>query len=229
MGDAGPQSTRYGHGVEVEVAGETLCLLPQRAAYWPRRATLLVADAHFGKAAAFRALGQPVPHGTTADNLDRLDQMLLSHTVQRLVFLGDFLHARHGRSDALLASLLAWRQRHALLECVLVRGNHDRHAGDPPDALGFHVVVEPWLLPPFALCHEPGLLEPGHYALAGHLHPAVQLVGPAFERIRLPCFSFDAHSGLLPAFGAFTGAALIAPQPGRRLFVVGDDAVWPVC
>ncbi|TJZ72981.1 hypothetical protein [Chitiniphilus eburneus] len=55
---------------------------------------------------------------------------------------------------------------------------------------------------PFALCHEPGQAVPGHYALAGHVHLAVQPVGPAFERIRLPCFGLDEHSGLLLDFGA---------------------------
>ena len=30
------------------IAGEELTLLAERAAYWPRRATLFVADAHFG-------------------------------------------------------------------------------------------------------------------------------------------------------------------------------------
>jgi metallophosphoesterase superfamily enzyme len=57
--------------------GDTvLWLLADRALYWPERRWLCVADAHFGKAAAFRALGQPVPRGTTANNLARLDAQL---------------------------------------------------------------------------------------------------------------------------------------------------------
>ena len=44
-----------------EVAGERLVLLPEMAAYWERAGTLLVADPHFGKAAAFRAAGIPEP------------------------------------------------------------------------------------------------------------------------------------------------------------------------
>ena len=43
--------------LETEAGGERLWLLPDRAAYWPRTETLLVADAHLGKAAAFRREG----------------------------------------------------------------------------------------------------------------------------------------------------------------------------
>ncbi len=35
----------------VDIAGERLVLLPERAAFWERASTLLVADAHWGKAA----------------------------------------------------------------------------------------------------------------------------------------------------------------------------------
>ncbi|WP_159670985.1 ligase-associated DNA damage response endonuclease PdeM [Andreprevotia sp. IGB-42] len=213
----------------IDVAGEMLQLLPERALYWARKAMLLVADAHFGKAAAFRALGQPVPHGTTASNLARLDLLLAAYPVRQLVFLGDLLHARHGRSTDMLAQLREWRARHAALQCVLIRGNHDQHAGDPPEELAMQVMSEPWLQPPFALCHEPDSeVPPGYYTLAGHVHPALQLAGPAFEHLRLPCFCFDHNVGLLPAFGAFTGTAQVHRQPGRRLFVIGDDTVWAV-
>ena len=60
----------------VELAGEELWLLAEKAIYWPRHTTLLIADAHFGKSAAYRQLGQPVPVGTTQANLGVLDTLL---------------------------------------------------------------------------------------------------------------------------------------------------------
>ncbi|HCC60477.1 MAG TPA: DEAD/DEAH box helicase, partial [Pseudomonas sp.] len=33
---------------------------------------------------------------------------------------------------------------------------------------------------------------------------------------------------LLPAFGSFTGMMEVGADPGRRLFVAGDDGVWQV-
>ena len=82
----------------VTVAGETLWLLPEHAVWWPRAAMLMAADVHIGKAAAFRALGQPVPHGTTAENLARLLDLARRFPVRDLIFLGDFLHARAART-----------------------------------------------------------------------------------------------------------------------------------
>jgi metallophosphoesterase superfamily enzyme len=79
----------------IELAGERVLLLPQKALFWPRARMLLIADIHFGKAASFRALGIPVPRGTTTENLASLDALIASYDVQHIVFLGDFLHDRH--------------------------------------------------------------------------------------------------------------------------------------
>ena len=211
----------------VHVAATELVLLPERAAWWPAVRTLLVADAHWGKAASFRAGGIAAPHGTTAGGLARLDAVLARHAATRIVFLGDFLHAREGRAARTLERLVAWREAHRELELLLVRGNHDRHAGDPPSELDVTCVDEPLADGPFAFAHHPGTRSPA-YVLAGHLHPGARLAGPAGERMRLPCFWFRAHEAVLPAFGAFTGLADIAPAPGDRVFVVAGDEVVPV-
>ena len=59
----------------VHLAGEELWLLPEKAIYWPAQQALLIADVHFGKAAAYRSLGQPVPQGTTASNITVLNMV----------------------------------------------------------------------------------------------------------------------------------------------------------
>ncbi len=209
---------------EVEVGGELLRLHPERAAWWPQRQTLLVADAHIGKAVAFRRLGVPVPQGTTGETVARLDTLLARTGARRVVFLGDLLHAGRGRAAATLDAVARWRDRHPTLELVLVRGNHDRHAGDPPPGWGMQVADEPFMLGPLALCHHPVPVA-GAYALAGHRHPCVVLRGRAHERLRLPCFHFGAAVGVLPAFGAFTGMHAVRPAPGDRVFVIAGDLV----
>lgn len=211
----------------VELAGRELWLLADRALWWPAERCLLVADVHFGKAAAFRRLGQPVPQGTTTDNLQRLDARLARLDCRELIFLGDFLHARQGRAPGTLAMLAEWRARHSELVVTLVRGNHDRHAGDPPVELDIQVVEEPLLRAPFSLQHEPDP-TPGYHTLAGHLHPAVRLRGRGRQSLRLPCFVLGQEVSLLPAFGGFTGAMEIRRQPGQRVFVIGDGGIWPV-
>ena len=194
----------------IELCGQKLWLLPDKAIYWPARRALLVADVHIGKAASYRALHQPVPRGTTQATLARLDTLLAEHECELLIVLGDFLHARTARAPATLALVQAWRERHPQLSIVLIRGNHDRHAGDPPVSLGIDVVDEPWIMGPFALQHEPEA-HPTHTVLAGHVHPAFVLRGKARQRLRLPRFVIDNQVCLLPAFGAFTGGWDIEP------------------
>ncbi|MEN5302193.1 ligase-associated DNA damage response endonuclease PdeM [Pseudomonas sp. TWI628] len=209
----------------VEHCGETLWLLADKAIYWPARRTLLVADVHIGKAASYRALHQPVPRGTTAATLARLETLLNSYDCEQLIILGDFLHARAALSPGTLASLHAWRSRHRAVKMVLVRGNHDRHAGDPPAELRIEVRDEPLLLAPFALQHDP-TPHPSHPVLAGHVHPVYVLRGRARQRLRLPCFLIDAQVSLLPAFGEFTGGWRVEPGSGTRVFLAGGDQVW---
>lgn len=211
----------------VVVAGEELVLLPERAIHWPRRETLLVADPHFGKAATFRLAGLFVPRGTTESALARLDRMLDATGARRLVFLGDFLHAREGRSDEMLHAVATWRRRHAATEIVLVRGNHDRRAGDPPGSLEIECVDAPHVDAPFVLSHHPRASE-GHYVLSGHVHPCVRVRGRARQSHRLPCFWFGRETAVLPAFGEFTGCAEVGPVPGDRVFVVAENEVVAV-
>lgn len=207
----------------IVVAGETVLLLAQKALYWPREKLLVVADIHFGKAASFRAQGVPVPRGTTSQNLDALDALLAQYEIGRIVFLGDFLHARAAHASATQRAMLAWRSRHPGLALTLVRGNHDRHAGDPAGALGIELVDEPHPIGPFWFCHHPDIAAPG-YVLAGHVHPAY-LLSTRVDSLRLPCFVVGAARMVLPSFGAFTGGHVFAPAPGDAVYVSSGEAV----
>lgn len=211
----------------IGIAGTTVELLAGRALYWPAGNLLCIADAHFGKAAAFRAMGQPVPSGTTVANLKRIDALLVERDVKHLVFLGDFLHARKSLTSALVHTLAAWRGRHPGLKCTLVRGNHDQRAGDPPAALRFDVVDEPYLVGPFALAHHP-TPHPTHHVIAGHIHPVYELRGKARQVLRLPCFVVSDRMTLAPSFGEFTGGFDIGPREGERVFVADGEGVWAV-
>ena len=209
----------------VHWAGEDLHLLPERALWWPAGETLFLADLHIGKAATYRALGQPVPSGTTQENLTRLSVLIAQHRPAHLVFLGDFLHAAAARTTDVMAALAAWRKSHAALVMTLVRGNHDSRAGDPPASLHIEVVDEPYLHGPFALCHHPQR-HATHFVLAGHVHPVCRLSGRGRDSLRMPCFVAQARQAVLPAFGEFTGGWLVAGEPGRALYPVGGLHVW---
>ena len=213
----------------LHASGQALRLLPERAALHVATRTLFIADLHLGKSAAFRARGLPVPHGTTADNLARLASLVRDHAVTRIVFLGDLLHSKHAQSAAQVAPVRVWRDAHASLACVLVRGNHDAHAGDPPSSLAFEVVDEPWPVPGadgLVACHHPRRVD-GATVLAGHWHPAITLRGPARDQQRLACFCLVDGVLVLPAFGAFTGSSPHEPPAGAMCWPVGGGQVWP--
>lgn len=218
--------------LRIELAGAAVVLHPSGAAFLPAEETLLIADAHFGKAVSFRKLGVPVPRGTTTETLESLTAVIGQTQARRVVFLGDFLHSRHAHAPPTLAAIARWREQHAGLELTLVRGNHDDRAGDPPPGLAIHAVDEPLMAGPFALCHHPRPVA-GAYVLAGHWHPCISVSGRAFERLRLPCFWFGDDSGalpqravgVLPAFGSFTGMQRIEPRAGDRIFPVAGDVV----
>lgn len=211
---------------ELEIAGERVRLSPLRVLYLPAHDTLVVADLHWGKAATFRAQGVPLPPGTTRSDLERLSTALSEFHASRLIVIGDMLHARAGRHERTLQAVADWRVAHSQLEMVLVRGNHDAHAGDPPAALNIRCVDGPLLVGAFACAHHPAI-HASHYVLAGHLHPHVQLRGRGRQSLRLPCFVFRERDAVLPAFTAFTGTGAYEALHGDRVFAVAGDEIVP--
>lgn len=217
--------------LRIRLVGADVALHASGAVFLPAHHTLLVADAHFGKAVSFRRLGVPVPVGTTTETLDALAALVAGTGASQVVFLGDFLHSARAHAAGTLGALGRWRAAHPALALTLVRGNHDDRAGDPPANLGIHVLDEPLALGPFALCHHPQPVT-GAYVLAGHWHPCVRLAGKGNDRLRLPCFWLGDEArhpvGVLPAFGSFTGMHPIERRDGDRVFAVAGEVVREV-
>ena len=217
--------------ISIEHAGEHLQLLPERALFWPRRRTLFIADAHFGKDAHFRGAGIPIPVGPSCGDLARLASIVDTCAAERLIVLGDFLHAHPDPAEPFLETFRAWRRRRSALEVAAVIGNHDRHGAVARLSEDLRWVEDPWLEGPFALRHVPDA-SPDGYVLAGHLHPVIRLRGPGGDRLRLPVFWFAQRFAVLPSFGSFTGGHPIRHGAGDRVFAVGPDGVldvsWPL-
>ncbi|MFN7020924.1 MAG: ligase-associated DNA damage response endonuclease PdeM [Phycisphaerales bacterium] len=191
---------------------------------------LIVADLHLGKTAAFRAGGVPVPEVIDAE---LLALSLLADRLRPDVLLiaGDLLHARTGTTERVLNAMRRWRARHAEIEVILVRGNHDLSAGDPPKDLDIRTVAEPFVLhedDPIAFAHDPAVArECARPVICGHLHPSVSLRdGPA--SMRAPCFWVRPHELIVPAYGRFTGTRNIRPGPRDRCLAVGPGVVVEV-
>jgi len=205
----------------VDIAGETMHLLADRALFWPARERLLIADLHLGKGDVFRAAGIALPSGGTAHDLARLDRLIDATAASELWILGDLLHGatHHVRWRE---GWDRWRSAHAGLCIAALRGNHDRHRDDAAldiDALG-ESVAEDGLL----LRHEP-LPDPAHHVIAGHLHPTLRLPG---IRRALPGFWLRPGLTVLPAFSAFTGGQSVERTRGDRFAVCTEGQVFLV-
>ena len=213
--------------MNLEWNNEKLELCPEKAVYWPAQKILFVADPHFGKAATFRKVGIPVPELTTADDCLRLEKLILRTKPEKLVFLGDFFHARQGRTNPVRTLLFAWRESIPKVELHLVRGNHDIQSGDPWPELEIQCHPDPWNGTSIECRHIP-IEKPQRPYLAGHLHPGFTLMGKSRAGIRSACFQVGRDSMILPAFGSFTGLKNIRPQRGDQVFLTDGSEIIKV-
>ena len=209
-----------GESLELQLAGEPMHLLADRALYWPDRRRLLIADLHLGKGDTFRASGIALPSGGTALDLAQLAALAAQTGATSAWILGDVLH---GRVD-LRAWRHAWhdfRERLPGLEIAVVGGNHDRalaRSGLDLTLLGDAIVDGP-----FVLRHAPAGDPRGH-VVCGHLHPVLKLPGLA----RAPAFWLRRDRTVLPAFSAFTGGMPIRLAPGEAAVACNGEALVAV-
>ncbi len=210
--------------IQLDVGRDRLLLLPERAAFRPADATLFVADLHVGKAATFRSHGVAIPPGTTDETLNRLGRLVAATCTRRVVILGDLLHAAAGRHARTEARLAHWCAARSDLRLALIRGNHDRAAGDPDAALGISIHDAPHVDGDVVLFHHPPTAHPRPW-LAGHIHPGVRLAGAGRQRLTVPCFHVTGGGVVLPAFGAFTGLGMVSVAAGDQIFAIAGDAL----
>lgn len=216
FGDGGPP--------EAEVV-----LLPERAVWWPAARTLLVADLHLGKCEAMRAQGAPMTHAALATDLVRLASVIRRTEVERVIVLGDLLHAAAGVTQTLTESVREWRESTIDdVQIVVVPGNHDGKIEAVGGAWRLTIGEQEYREGSFAFCHDPehGSARAGTYTWSGHVHPVATLHGSR-DSLRLPCFHLGRWGGVLPAFASFSGGVALRRYDRDRVFVIAGDRVVP--
>lgn len=207
-------------GLTITVRGEEIVLLPQRAAYWPRERTLVLADLHWGKSETFVKSGLPLPLGASEAELTRLGRLIREVDAERVLVLGDLIHAARGVTDALIEMVASFRLGHPV-RIQLVTGNHD--VGDLPAAWNIERVGSFVDEGPFRFRHMPDEKHE-RFVWAGHLHPTVRLEGGG-DLLRLPCFRVSRHCLILPAFSDFTNGIVMHREPGVARYAIADSHV----
>jgi DNA ligase-associated metallophosphoesterase len=207
-----------------EIMEEQFDLMPERALFWERRETLLVADTHWGKEGGFLRVGRKSGHENITEDLSRLSRALNRKMAKRLLVLGDLINSRTGRDPVLMNKLEKWRNCHPDLEITVVRGENDQDSFKSLESWDFLFVDGPILIPPFFIRHNATRGETA-YTIAGHLHPAVELVNEDGQRVRRHCFWFGKRIGVLPAFGSNPNSRLFKPDREDDVFIVEEEKV----
>jgi DNA ligase-associated metallophosphoesterase len=213
----------------IKVAGHVFLPIAAGALYWESEDTLLVADLHLEKGAAYAARGMMLPPYDTRSTLKRLAACLEMFSPRRVVALGDSFH----RSE--LAGRLSAEDREELTtlqqgrDWYWILGNHDP---DLPESIG-GFVCRSLMIGGITLCHQPSLGRAPE--IAGHLHPVARIARRG-EGIRRKCFATDGNRLVMPAFGAFTGGLNLLDAAFSSLFrwhrleawLTGRTGVYPL-
>lgn len=217
---------RYSTSTYFQLLDQDLRLYPHKALFWEQEELLLIADLHFGKVTHFRKSGIPVPRVASEKNWAKMNYLIVDCQPKRVIFLGDLFHSDHNEEWEQFGRLI---ERFSEISFELVIGNHDildqRHYSK------YHIKIHnPELnMPPFLFTHIPLEDYQGKaYNIAGHIHPAVKFRGEARQGLKVPCYYFGEHQGILPAFGSFTGFHAIRPGKTDAVFVLTEDKVIQV-
>lgn len=206
--------------VEIELAGERVLLLVQRALWWPSQKTLIIADVHWGKAGHFRRHGIAMPVRAGQSNETKLAALIKDLGTERLLIAGDLFHSA---DNAEVENFTHWRRAHESLHIDFVMGNHDILSRERYAGWNLTLHPETLHLAPFLIAHD--CVESAHFVIHGHIHPGVRIGGRGRAGVAVACFAQDARRMILPAFGAFTGNYYLEPARFTAMYAVGEDEV----
>jgi len=211
--------------LKTQILSNEIELLAEKALKLTAINTIIIADLHLGKIEHFRLSGINLPAAAASHTEERLSTLIQKHQPSRVVFLGDLFHSLKNKSYESFQTLIKTFDN---ITFDLVIGNHDIMTTENYSDLGLNVTEEVninglWLT------HEPqDEIKEGYYNIAGHIHPGIKLKGKGRQKLTLPCFYFGAHSGLLPAFGYFTGKAIIKIEKKSDIFAIAEDKIFRI-
>lgn len=200
--------------LEVAIGGQACLLDHSGAMLLPSEETLVVADLHLEKGAAFARRGMFLPPYDTPSTLAALADAVSRLNPRRVIALGDSFHDRAGPehlSERDRASLAAIQDG---LDWTWIAGNHDP---DLPAALGGRFVAET-SCGDLVFRHQPQAGTARE--VAGHLHPAARVVMRG-RGVRCRAFVTDGERCVMPAFGAYAGGLNVCDPVFAPLFPNG--------
>lgn len=211
------------NGYNVNLAGHSFLLLPQRALFWSEYQILIIADLHLGKVSHFRKSGVALPVDAILHQMARLKDLIGSIKPRKTIFLGDLFHSEANAE---------WKffQRDILSlplqEFILVKGNHDIIPVDQYKKAGVQI-CDAFSLSGIKLVHE-ATEDSSEFVICGHIHPGYLLKGRGRQTARLPCLYKTRNKAVVPAYGDLTGLCIIQPSPGDEIYLVSNHKILPL-
>ncbi len=199
----------------------------ENALFLPGERTLVVSDLQIGREQQLRRLGHNIKYQDARRMLRLLLRLVNQHGARRVVLNGDVKHefsriSGQERRDVLhLLSRLS-----ALIEVIIVRGNHDtvteplaREAGVP--------LVDSWREGKYFCVHghrEVGIPRGVRTIIIGHLHPAVVL-DDGVRREKYKCFLVGKYRRrrliVLPSFTQLADGMNVLAGTSNTPFLTG--------
>ncbi len=206
----------------IELEGEIIGLLAEKAIYWEKEKTLIAADLHWGKTAHFRKHGIAIPVAAQHKDEMRLASIIQEKGIERLVIAGDLFHSN---ANSQVNSFTHFRSHHQSLHIDLVLGNHDRLQADQYDHFDIISHKKCLEIHPFCIAHD--LINSSLFVLHGHIHPAMRIKsgGNNQPAVKLCCYAQDTKRMILPAFGTFTGTYLLNETGFRHIYLIAGPSV----
>lgn len=202
-------------------------LSPDRCVFWEEEKALIVSDLHFGKTGHFRKHGIPVPQTVYKNDLQRLVNQIQYFQPKQLIVVGDLFHSRENKE---LELFKRWRHDFPELPIRLVRGNHDILHEQWYREAAIDVIEDSLCLNThFHFIHDllPDQMNNSRkqFYFSGHLHPGIRVNGLGKQSLSFPCFYFTNTFCVLPAFGEFTGLAMINPAAHENVFAIVNKQI----
>jgi DNA ligase-associated metallophosphoesterase len=209
--------------MQINLAGTTVQLLPQKALFLPEQGMLVLGDLHLGKAMHFRKSGIFMPQASAARDYHILHNLIQQYQPEAVYFLGDLFHSLHNSEWLQFEKLIT---TYPDIRFTLVRGNHDVLDQTYYERLQIAIIPHAFLLGNLIFSHKPLAEVPeGSINIAGHIHPGCMVRGLGRQSIKLPCFYLKGQTFLLPAFGQLTGLHILEQNADTTIFAILPERV----
>lgn len=207
--------------LKIDLQGEEMTLLTDRAMWWAAQKTIIVADIHWGKSAHFRKHGIAMPTNIQPQDEIRLAALVKDYDAERMIVAGDMFHSKANEETD---GFTHWREAHQSLHIDLVAGNHDILPKEHLAAWDITVHKKGLYVGPYYIAHDVPK-ECDTFCIHGHVHPAIRISRRGHIGIKLNCFCEDENRFILPAYGKFTGNYLLKPDEHRHIYVIAENEV----